>query len=422
MDGRVVVVMKGYPRLSETFIAQELLGLERAGLRLAIMAMRRPTDGKRHPIHDEIAAPVRYLPEYLHWEPWRVVRSFARIVRLPRFRVAARLFWHDLWRDMTRDRVRRFGQAAVLAAEMPPDARWLYAHFLHTPSSVTRYASAITGLGWSCSAHAKDIWTSQDWDIAGKLASAAWAVTCTSVGAAHLQSLSPGKDRVRLMYHGLDLTRFAHVERPRQERDGTVSADPVALLTVGRAVAKKGFDVLLQALAGLPSDCHWHLTHVGDGEQLPALRAAAERLGLAERISWLGAQDQLTVLARYRSADVFVLPCRVAESGDRDGLPNVLMEAQSQALACLSTTAGAVSELIIDGVTGVLVSPDDSSSLSQALVRLIAAPALRATLGRAGEDRVRAHFNAHDTIPQLVDLLAGAASDPREKSIRRVVA
>ena len=159
MTDAIVVVMKGYPRLSETFIAQELLGLERAGFRLHLVALRKPTDAKTHPVHAEIRADVSYLCEYLHREPRRVWRSFLHVRRYPGYRRALKALWRDLLRDPTPNRIRRFGQALVLTAEWPEDGAYLYAHFIHTPASVTRYASMMLGVPWACSAHAKDIWT-----------------------------------------------------------------------------------------------------------------------------------------------------------------------------------------------------------------------------------------------------------------------
>ena len=119
--GVIAVVLKGYPRLSETFIAQELRALEERGLRLVLYSLRHPTDGATHPVHAEIRAPVTYLPEYLHHEPVRVWRAWREIRRLPGYRAARAVWWRDLLRDRTRGRVRRFGQALVLAAELPRD-------------------------------------------------------------------------------------------------------------------------------------------------------------------------------------------------------------------------------------------------------------------------------------------------------------
>ena len=402
----VVFVLKGYPRLSETFVAQEILGLERAGLAIRIVALRRPTDRKVHPVTFEIAAPVGYLPEYLHDEPWRVLRALLRVLPRPGFRRALGPFWRDLARDFSRNRARRFGQALVLAAELPKEVAHLHAHFIHTPASVARYAALMTGLPWTVSAHAKDIWTSPDRDLSEKLAAAEWAVACTQSGCARLNELVPPSRQVMLAYHGLDFERFAPMKAPRSARDGSDAENPVQLLTVGRAVAKKGIDDALAALALLPPELSWRWTHIGGGEQLPALRAQAEALGLAARIDWRGAQEQGAVLAAYRSADVFLLACRIADDGDRDGLPNVLMEAQSQALCCLSTTISAIPELVRDGETGVLVPPGADagsfrSAFAAALARLIADPALRLRLGNAGARRVRAHFSQDRGIAHL---------------------
>ncbi len=401
---KIVVVLKGYPRLSETFIAQELLGLERAGFDLVLIALRRPTDAKRHPVHDEIKAPVHYLPEYLHKEPLRVVRSLFACLPRPGFWRALGSLAGDLPRDFTRNRVRRFGQALVLAAEWPQDAGWLHAHFAHTPASVTRYASQLRGLPWSCSAHAKDIWTSADWDLAGKLSSARWTVTCTKTGFDRLKELANGNSTVHLSYHGLDLDRFGSFGGARKQHDGSKPGEPVIVLSVGRAVAKKGYDTLLQALARLPGDLAWRFEHIGGGEELERLKALAKKLGLDGRVSWKGALAQKEVLEHYRSADIFALACRITADGDRDGLPNVLVEAASQRLACVSTNISGVPELLSPDETGLLVPMDNPIALALALERLIRDPALRVRLGEAAERRVREHFDHTASIGQLKQL------------------
>jgi glycosyltransferase involved in cell wall biosynthesis len=401
---KIVVVLKGYPRLSETFIAQELLGLERAGLELAIVALRRPTDGKRHPVHDEIRAPVHYLPEYLHQEPLRVARSLLACLPRPGFWRALRSLAADLPRDFSRNRVRRFGQALVLAAEWPADAGWLHAHFVHTPASVTRYASLLRGLPWTCSAHAKDIWTSADWDLADKLSSARWTVTCTKTGFDHLKKLANGSSPVHLSYHGLDLDRFGSFSEARRERDGSSAEEPVVVLSVGRAVEKKGYDILLNALALLPGDLAWRFEHIGGGEELARLKTLAQKLGIADRVSWKGALAQEEVLEHYRRSDIFALACRITANGDRDGLPNVLVEAASQRLACVSTDVSGVPELLSHEETGLLVPPEDPDALARALERLIRDPVLRVRLGESAEHKVRHHFDHVSSIDQLKEL------------------
>ncbi|MBL8660976.1 MAG: glycosyltransferase [Rhodospirillales bacterium] len=405
----VAFVLKGYPRLSETFIAQEIRALERRGLDIRLFSLRRPTDHTVHPVHREIVAPVVYLPEYLYEEPLRVLRAWRTVRRLAGYAAALATWRRDLRRQPTANRARRFGQAAVLAAELPADVGHLHAHFLHTPASVTRYAATMLGLPWSVSAHAKDVWTIPDWEAREKLGDCRWLASCSRINAQHLAALAADAGRVRLIYHGIDLARFQPAaptpDGPRPPaRNGDDPRDPVRLLSVGRAVEKKGYDILIEALRQLPGDLHWRLVHIGAGERLAALKQLAASVGLASRIDWLGALPQGDVLAALRRSDLFVLAARVARDGDRDGLPNVLLEAQSQGLACLSTRVSAIPELIEHDRTGLLVPPGEPQPLAAALARLIRDPALRARLGQAGLSRVSTTFAMAPGIEQLAAL------------------
>ncbi|MCA0871189.1 glycosyltransferase [Seohaeicola saemankumensis] len=401
----LAVLVKGWPRLSETFIAQELAALEQAGHRFDIWSLRHPTDTKRHPLHEQVAARVFYLPEYLYDEPERVWAARHRAQHLPGYAEAYRVWRQDLRRDRTHNRIRRFGQACVLAAELPPGTRGLYAHFLHTPSSVARYAAIMRGLPWSFSAHAKDIWTSPEWEKREKLAAAThgavFGATCTAYGAEHLQGLADDPARVELIYHGLDLSRFpAPPVRAPRDADG-----PLQLLSVGRLVEKKGFDRLIAALALLPADMDWHWTHIGGGALGKALSLQADQLGIGDRITWRGACDQPEVIEALRCADLFVLPSRIAADGDRDGLPNVLMEAASQRLPIISTAVAAIPEFIEDGLHGLLPA-DTPDALAGAITALARDPARAAAMADAAYDRLRAEFLMSPGITRLSHRLA----------------
>ncbi|MGH7039083.1 MAG: glycosyltransferase family 4 protein [Stellaceae bacterium] len=410
MSVRVAFVLKGYPRLSETFIAQEILGLAERGLDILIVSLRRPSEPLRHPVHRAIRAPLLYLPEYLCREPGRVWRGWRAARRRPGYRRARRAFLADLRRDPTPNRVRRFGQAVVLARELPADIDRLHAHFLHTPASVARYAALILALPWSVSAHAKDIWTLPAWEKRDKLAEAAWAVTCTETGRRHLATLAPDPERVALVYHGLDLTRFPPPLARALGGDGGDPQRPVALLSVGRAVAKKGYDDLIAALALLPRGLAWRLVHIGAGPERARLMDRARHLGLVTRIEWRGALAQPEVLAAYRAADLFVLAAKIAKNGDRDGLPNVLVEAQSQGLACVATTISGIPELIRHGREGLLAPPGDPAALAVLIENLIRDPVARLCLGMAGQARVRAAFDMRAGIAELA-VRFGLAAD-----------
>jgi glycosyltransferase involved in cell wall biosynthesis len=181
----------------------------------------------------------------------------------------------------------------------------------------------------------------------------------------------------------------------------------VRLLGVARLVPKKGIEVVLEALAALPADLHWRYEHIGGGPLRDQLAAVAARLGLADRIAWRGPLPQDDVLAAYRAADLFVLASRIAPDGDRDGLPNVLLEASSQELPVVATRMTAVPELVEDGVNGRLVPPNDPRALAAALQGLIGDPAARLRLGRAGRARVLERFAMEPGLDRLAVRLDG---------------
>ncbi len=402
-EAAVAFVLKGYPRLSETFIAQEIRNLEKLGLPIQIISLRHPTDKERHPIHSEIEADVSYLPEYLKSELWRVLKGWFKARKLPGYSNAYRAFIADFKRDRTVNRIRRFGQACVLAAELPASIKRVHFHFLHTPASVTRYCAMMRKLPWSGSAHAKDIWTIPEWEKKEKLAQMEWLSTCTAYGAQHLREISDNPDTVKLIYHGLDLARFDPYERTEDDKDGSSPEKSVTLLSVGRLVKKKGYDDLLEALAKLPANLHWSLVHIGGGTLENKLMKKAETLGLADKINWQGAQSQEKVLQEMRQSNAFVLASKIAEDGDRDGLPNVLMEAQSQGLCVVSTNISAIPELIEEGKNGLLVDAEDSEQLSKKLLQVISNPKERYQMGQAGDKRVRNEFDANHCITRLAE-------------------
>mgnify|MGYP000406843622 CR=1 FL=1 len=402
MQKRVAILVKGYPRLSETFIAQEIAGLQDRGLGQLIVSLRQPGETKVHPVHRKITAPVLYLPEYLKDDPARVKRGREFAERQPGFAEAEKLFQADLARDHTANRYRRFGQACVLAAELPKDVTWLHTHYLHTPASVARYAAAILDLGWSFSAHAKDIWTSEAWELAEKLESSAFGVTCTATNLDYLRSLAKQPKKVELVYHGLDLSGIAPPKREPHD-----ASRPFRIVSVGRAVEKKGYADLVRALARL-KDRNWHFDHVGGGTLAKKLKDQADKAGIGGRTTWHGSRERGEVFDLLANADLFVLPSRIAKSGDRDGLPNVLMEAQAHRLPVVSTRVSAIPELVTDGETGLLVEERDPKALAEAIARLMDDPALALRLAEAGERRVREKFSPEPGLDRVATLLGDA--------------
>ena len=174
---------------------------------------------------------------------------------------------------------------------------------------------------------------------------------------------------------------------------------------------KKGYDILLKALARIAGDRRWRFHHIGGGQDLTKLKARAKALGLARRITWHGAVNRDDVIEALAEADLFVLPARIARSGDRDGLPNVLMEAMAMGLPCIGTTVSALPEIIVPEQTGLLVEPEDPVALAGALTRLIDDSGLRLRLGRDGARAVRERFSADPGLDRLAAKLRPAGAE-----------
>jgi glycosyltransferase involved in cell wall biosynthesis len=392
MPDTVAYVLKGWPRISELFIASEIYRLEQAGLNLRLYVIKPPDESETHPVVEQIAARPEYLP------PTTSLTStpFARWLRenLPQFLPAlARTVRHHpaglaraaglAFAQSVRARkgfwprklyAKELLQAVALADRLAdaPDVRHLHAHFAHGTTTVTWFASAITGLPFSFTGHAKDIYA-PSLNPAGllrrKLLAAKFAVTCTEANVRHLESIAP-EATVHRVYHGLnaDFSRLMGGEAmPAPGPNGTLR-----LLGVGRLVAKKGFDTVVDACGlldrrGVPFEA----VIVGpDDDAGPALRARISELGLGDRIRLEGQMSQAELLEEYRRASAFCLPCRVLDNGDRDGIPNVLAEAMACGAPVVTTPISGIPEIVRDGVNGLFVQPDDPESLAAAVMRL----------------------------------------------------
>jgi glycosyltransferase involved in cell wall biosynthesis len=256
------------------------------------------------------------------------------------------------------------------------------------------------------SSHAKDIWTTPPEELAPKLRDAEVVLTCTAEGVAELQRLA-GATPVRLVYHGVDVETAV----PR-----TAVPGPLRVLSVGRLVEKKGHDTLIRA-AGLLRDrgVEFALRIVGDGPEWPRLQRLVHELDLAGRVTFLGPLSAVEVQAEYGSASAFALGCRQLENGDRDGLPNVLLEAMVQGLPVVATAQPGIAEAVEHERTGLLVGPDDPAALAGALGRVLTDAELARRLGADGQASVRERFDYRLLLPAVPAALAQAGLIPRRE-------
>jgi glycosyltransferase involved in cell wall biosynthesis len=382
----IAVLTKTWPKLSETFVLREVLGLERRGYALRIYALAAPDDAESLRAAREVRAPVTWLAIRSAQDAGRCARAhLACIVGSP-LRYLSTLA-RALLRE-ERGRLRDFTRGAWLGHELRrARAAHLHVHFASEPAAVAEIAARLASISFSISAHAKDIWLSSAASLRRKLEAARFTVTCTEHNRAHLEAVAPGA-RVLRMYHGVDAD---HVQ-PLGAR-APLAGRPARVLSVGRLRAKKGFGTLIEACARLrDAGLDLRTEIVGYGPERDRLGAAIVERGLRDAVALTGRLDHDEVLRRYAGADLFVLPCKVLADGDRDGIPNVLLEAMATGLPVVSTAVSGIPELISDGENGLLVAPEDPAALAAAIERLLADAGLGARQGAAapanGRERV----------------------------------
>jgi len=396
----VLYVLKRFPRLSETFILREILGLEAAGVQVMVDALLPPEPGPTHAELAGLGTRIRYLPRHPRLREPSVLAVHARLAARHPIR------WAGLAVHSRRNGTwRRFVQAGLVASRIRSDgAGHVHAHFATAACEVATMAARLAGVTCSVTAHAKDIYHRDNVPLlARRLAGAHTVVTVSAHNVAHLsgalsaQSKGRYSPEVRHIANGVPL--------------GSVGgpADSLKLLCVARLVPKKGVDLLLEAAAllvgrhpGLEVDI------IGDGPLREELTNQIDRLGLAGRVRLLGVATSSEVLAAMTAARAVVLPCRVDLDGDRDGMPTVLVEALAHGIPVVSTDIVGISELVKDGETGLLVRPEDPAALAAALDCLLVDPALAARLGEAGRRLVGERFRPEDSTRALVDVFATA--------------
>lgn len=385
-------VAKMYPRFSETFVVNEIRAREAQGERIEIFSLRPPIDGRFHGMLAEVRAPVTYLSH-----------SSLRASQLWDVARAAQATHPALGRSLEA----LLGLEALEAAEALELATQveqrgidhLHAHFGSTATSVARVAAHISGRPYSFTAHAKDIFHTEvdPRDLERKLADAHHVVTVSDYNLQHLRRAFPSARRaVHRVYNGVDLDRFGFEPGPRRHE----------VVAVGRLVEKKGFAVLLDAVALLAAQgCQVPCLVAGDGPLAEDLAAHARAAGVQHLVRFLGPLPENEIRALVAGAAVLAAPCVVGADGNADGLPTVLLEALALGTPCVSTYVTGIPEAVRHESTGLLVPPGDASALAAALERLLGDEALRDRVARQGRALVEAEFDLRRQARELRSLL-----------------
>jgi glycosyltransferase involved in cell wall biosynthesis len=396
-------ILKGYPRISETFISNEILLLEELGFAMRLFSMRQPRESFSHASVSRIRARVDYLPtellpDFLHL---LIPNIFLAAKRPKAFHAALGTARRGLSPGSELATLKHLLQAGYLTnTHLLPagNVAQLHGHFAHSPTSVTMFASLLSGIPFSFTAHAKDIYTSDHDKLRRKMANAVFVATCTKQNKEYLQALAPHcPTPIYCIYHGIDLNLF--------QRSGAAPATTDSffkILTVARLTEKKGLPTVYKALALLrDTGIRFRHTLIGDGDDKEQILGLIASLGLAEHCRWLGTRTHEEVLEQYRRSDLFVLGCEIAKSGDRDGIPNVLVESLAMGVPALSTEVSAIPEILLNGDTGLTVPPSQPEAMAAAMRRILCDNTLRKHLIEGGKQLVRENFDNRLWIKKL---------------------
>ena len=392
---RLGYLLKAFPRISETFILNEILELERQGFDLFIYSMITPAEALRHRLADRVRSPITYLPYPLLPASHQVARAHLRAFLQHPLKYLAAL-WTVVW-AFDLDLWERFVQAGLLIPELQRDRiDHVHAGFVHSPGSVGWLVHRITGLPFSLATHAKDLYHSPPRLLRKKLADARLVFTCTRYNVGNLRRLGPsgGIRCLQRVYHGTDLERF-------QYGPYGLATTPL-ILSVARFVEKKGLNYLIDACKVLRDQGRdFRCQIIGTGELKQDLLDAIQHSGLQDVVALDGPLDQHELQNFYRQATVFVLPSVITSNGDRDGIPNVLVEAAAVGLPIVSTDVSGIPELIRHRETGLVVPPRNVSALAEALTELLDDAPLCERLRLAAREYIEKEFDLRKNAQRI---------------------
>lgn len=389
---KVGYVLKRYPRFSETFIVNEILAHEAAGQPLEIFALRPMEESHFQDRLGQVRTGVTRLPD-----KQRTSEAFWRLMGRAREQLPGA--WAILG-ELRDESERDVAQAILLAIECRArGVGHLHAHFGTVATTVARLSARLAGIGYSFTAHAKDIFCDYDenLNLAAKLRDARHVVTVSDFNLGYLRDrFGADAGRVTRLYNGLDLDQFTFRPPP---------AGPGDILAVGRLIEKKGFNILIEAVrllraSGRPVRCRI----VGGGEEWAHLAAQIRSDGLEDVVDLLGPRPQSDVIAMMRDAAVLACPCITGRDGNRDGLPTVLLEAMALGTPVIATDVTGIPELVRDGETGLCVPEGDPEALAEGLTRLLGSHALREQLATRARTVIEREFDITENAAVLRSL------------------
>lgn len=397
-DLNLIYIIGTYPGLTTTFIDREIRSLRKRGVNLLVVSIRKPW-GPISAEQMDLQRDVKYLlPISLLTLIWGHLRSvllqpvvyfgtLGYLITRPHPTLKSRF--------MT---ILHFGEG-VYAAHLVRHRSWdqIHAHFVDRAATVALTVGRMLDLPYSLTAHAGDIYVDPVL-LPEKLSEAKFVVTCTGYNKTYLTQFGEGlfNHKLKRIYHGLELSSYQRkISPPRDKR---------IILSVGQLKERKGYSYLLQACRtlvdqGFDFECHI----VGEGHLRKSLESHITQLSLEDIVKLCGSLPHQEVIEKYQQASIFVLPAILGANGDRDGVPNVILEAMAMELPVVSTQHSGIPEAVQDCISGLLVPPADEIALAQALEKLLNDSDLRNNFGRSGRKTVMAQFNVEQNVKQLLE-------------------
>ena len=412
-DRKVGYLLKTYPKLSETFILNEIVQIEKLGMPLHLFSIKRPPPQEPfHPGVFQVQANVTYLSSIslrknVFDSAFVALDHLELLVRNPISYVSTLRFHLGPGKGK---RLKEFIQAGFLTRALQRRRiTHLHAHFANIPTYLAELVHRFSGITYSFTAHAKDIYLSDKQDLSRKMRGAEFVLTCTGYNQKYLEALNVRETPIHLAYHGVDLERFLSVEKQ------DTHSESLHIVSVGRFCEKKGFTYLIQACSqlrarGVPFRC----SIVGWGPLRDAMAAQIADLSLQSCVQLLPEMAQSQLIDFYQTGDIFVLPCIMTDDGDRDGIPNVLLEAMAMQLPAISTDVSGIPELLEHMQTGLVVPEKNAAALADALHVLLSRADLRTALAINGRAKVTAQFELKRNVQRVHAFLSGVVAPEAE--------
>jgi glycosyltransferase involved in cell wall biosynthesis len=420
----VAYILKMFPRFSETFILNEILELERRGVKVVVFSMKQPDERMRQPSVGQVKARVYIVPPLRgHLARSHVVAHLGCLVRRPiRY---LRTLWFVLGRRTDAAWSKFLCAPFIVRTSRAEGVEHLHAHFASGPARQAKLTSLLSGIPFSFTAHAKDLfWNGHQHGKNNKLKKrvrlASFVVTISDFNRDFIlrQGFKVPRRRLATIYNGLDLGEWPFMRpdgRPRPSRSDRRLAAPADdgpfLLAVGRLVPKKGFDVLIAACRvlrerGVEARC----VIAGEGPERARLEGLIDQHDLCGRVALVGPVPQDGLIAElYPRATALIQPSIVGSDGDQDGIPTVILEALAIGLPVVASSVSGIGEAVIDGETGLLVPPDDADALAAAIIRLLRSPDLAHRIAAGGRRFAEMRFDIKNNVKLLVHLMITSA-------------